>query len=126
MRRRTPRKCRPCQRLVSPQGLAPPAQQEIANRPAAKLRRAFGNRRADANAGTEKLVGGLKPRRSIDGVAIGGVVEEAVATEVTYQRRAGMNSNAGCAEFTPLAFQRSRKASAQMSRLWAQAIARAA
>src|SRR3984885_16310490 len=102
LRRRRSLECRLRQRLVSPQRLAAPAQQEIADRPAAKLLRAVSNRGADANARTEKLVGGLKPRRGVDGVAIRRIVEEATAAEIADQRRAGMNADAGDTEIHPL------------------------
>src|SRR3984957_3038316 len=102
LRRRRPPKCRLRQRLVSAQRLAAPAQQEIADRPAAKLLCAVSDRGADANARTEKLVGGLKPRRGVDGVAIRRIVEEATAAEIADQRRAGMNADAGDTEIHPL------------------------
>ncbi len=64
------------QRLERAQRLAAPAQHEIADRASLKFPGAVGDRGADADAGAEKLVGGLQPRRGVDGVAIGGVVEK--------------------------------------------------
>jgi hypothetical protein len=40
------------------------------------------------------LVGSFQPRRNVDGVAIGRVVEEAPATKIADDRRSGMNANA--------------------------------
>ena len=54
--------------------------------------------RAHADAGAELLVGGFEPRRNIDGIAIGGVVEEAAAAEISDNRRAGMHPDPGGAE----------------------------
>src|SRR6267142_2490570 len=71
---------------------------KVADRPSPKLFRGIGDRGADATAGAEKLVGGLKPRRGVDGVAIGGVIEEAAAAEIADPRRTGVNADAGCAE----------------------------
>src|ERR1700676_1077503 len=88
--------------LVGPKRLAAPAQQQIADRPALEIRRAFGDAGADANARAEKLVGGLEPRRDVDGVAIGSVIEEAVAAEIADQRRAGVNADTGGAEIHAL------------------------
>src|ERR1700722_2998886 len=102
LRRHRPPECRLRQRLVSPQRLAAPSQQEVADRPAVKLRCAVSDRGTDANACAKKLVGGLKSCRSIDGVAISGVVEETAAAEVTDQRRASVNANAGGTEIHPL------------------------
>jgi hypothetical protein len=39
------------------------------------------------------LVGGFQPCRHVDGIAIGGVVEEATAAEVADDRRSGMNTD---------------------------------
>src|SRR4051794_38068666 len=90
------------QRFVSAQRLTPPAQHQIADRPATKLFGAVGNGGADANAGAEKLVGGLEPCRGVDGVTIGGVVEEAAAAKIADQRGAGMDAKAGGAEIDAL------------------------
>ena len=91
--------CRPferrrLQRLVSAERLAAPAQHEIADRPSLEIVGATGNRGADANAGAEKLVGALEPRRGVDGIAIGGVIEETVAAEVPHHRRTGVSADA--------------------------------
>src|SRR6202011_4274494 len=68
------------------------------NRSAFEIFSSLGDRSADANAGAQKLVGGLKPGRGVDGIAIGGVIEEAAATEIADQRWACMNADAGCTE----------------------------
>src|SRR6185437_7475154 len=73
------------QRLEGAQRLAASAQHEITDRPALKPCDAVGDRGADANSGAEMLVGRLEPRRGVDGVAIGGVVEETAAAEIADQ-----------------------------------------
>ena len=52
-----------------------------------------GERRADADAGAKLLVGAFEPRRDIDGVAIGGVVEKMAAAEGADDRRPGMRAD---------------------------------
>ena len=115
------------QRLESAQRLGLAAQHQIADRPAAESLDLAGERRADADAGAELLVGGFQPRRDIDGVAIGGVIEEAAAAEIADDRRPGMDADPGDAERDcPSRCQRSRKPCAYSSRAEAQATARAA
>ena len=52
----------------------------------------------DANAGAKKLVGVLQPRRDVDGVAIGGVIEKPATAEIADERRPGVNANPCCTE----------------------------
>src|SRR5580692_6314227 len=73
--------------------LAP--ENEITHRPAAKFRGFGRERSADAYAGAELLVCSFQTRRDIDRIAIGGVVEEATASEITDDRWAGVNPDAG-------------------------------
>jgi hypothetical protein len=81
-------------RLESAQRLGPSAQHKVAHRPAMKVRHFHCQGRADADAGAELFIGGLEPRRGIDRVSIGGVIEESLATEIANQRRPGMDANA--------------------------------
>ncbi len=90
------------QRLVSAERLAAPAQHQVADRPPLKILGGIGDRGADANARAEKLVGALEPRCDVDGVAIGGVIEETVAAEVPHHRRTGVNADAGNPEIHAL------------------------
>src|SRR3954453_18052594 len=62
-------------RFKSPKRLGAPAQLNLANWSPLKISGGCGCRCADANAGAQILVGRLKPRCGIDGIAIGGVVE---------------------------------------------------
>ena len=106
--------------------LATAAQQDISNWPSLKIAGSVGRRGADANAGAEMLVGGLKPRSRVDGVAVSGVVEETAAAKIADQRRFGVNADPRSAEWTPFSFHRSRNARPQMSRSWAHFMARLA
>jgi hypothetical protein len=45
---------------------------------------------ADADPRTQRLVRGFQPSRSIDRVAVGCVIEEAITAEIADQRGAGM------------------------------------
>src|SRR3979490_3199124 len=63
--------------------------------PPPELLGAFGDGGADADAGAEELVGALQPRRDVDGIAIGGVVEEAVAAEIANHGWTGVNADPG-------------------------------
>src|SRR6516165_7696437 len=83
------------QRLEGSERLAAPAQDQVADRPALEIRRRSGNHGTDANPGPQKLVGGLQPRRSVDGVAMGCVVEKAAAAEIANQCRARVNADSG-------------------------------
>ena len=65
------------QRLERAQRLAPPAKHEIADRAAEEVVRPLRRRGADADARAELLVDRLQPRRGVDRVAIGRVVEQA-------------------------------------------------
>src|SRR5947209_16038393 len=78
--------------------LATAAQQDIADRSPLKTASAVGSRGADANAGAEMLVGGLKPRSRVDGVTVSGVVEETAAAKIADQRRPGVNADPRSAE----------------------------
>ena len=82
MRGRRSLECRLSQQFVSPQRFAAPAQHQITDRPAAKLRRAIGDRGADANTRAEGLVGRFKPRRGVDGIAVRRVIEETPAAKI--------------------------------------------
>ena len=75
-------------RLEGTQRLGPAPQHQIADRSAAEVLDLRREGCADANAGAELLVGGFQPRRDVDGVAIGGVVEEAAAAEIADNGRA--------------------------------------
>src|ERR1700719_2392333 len=90
------------QRLIGPKRFAAPAQHQVSDRSASKLLCAVSDRGADANTRAQKLVGGLKPRRSVDGVTIRRIVEEAAAAEITDQRRASVNADAGDTEIHSL------------------------
>src|SRR5674476_527040 len=81
------------QRFEGAQGLRPAPQQKVPHRTAPEVRYLCREDCADANAGAELFVGGFQPRRDIDGVAIGCVVEEAAATEIADDRRSGMNTD---------------------------------
>ena len=50
-------------------------------------------RRTNTNAGAKLLVGGFKTSRDIDGVTIGGVVEEPATAEIANNRGASVNTN---------------------------------
>ncbi len=76
------------ERLIGPQRLAPSAQDDVADRPALEIHRGLRDRLADADTRAEMLVGGFQPRRGVDGVAVGGVVEEVATAEIADQRRA--------------------------------------
>ena len=78
------------------------AQHDIADWPPAKIAGPVGRRGADANARSEMLVGGLKTRSRVDGVAVGRVVEETAAAEIADDRRPGMNADPRRAELRPL------------------------
>ena len=92
------------QGLVGPQRLAAAAQHEIADRPPAEVFRPLRRSRAHADAGAEILVGGLQPRRDIDRIAIGCVIEKPITSEVSDQRRPGMDADPGRAKIDPLGF----------------------
>ena len=79
--------------LKSSQSFCPTPQNKVADRSAPEILHLRRERRADADAGAELLVGGFQSRRNVDGVAIGCVVEEATATEITDDRRPGMNTD---------------------------------
>src|SRR5262245_36329164 len=68
--------------LVDPERLGSAPQQEIADRTAAKIRELSHDAVADQNARAKWLVRRLEPRRHVDRVAVGCVVEEAVAAEI--------------------------------------------
>lgn len=61
-------------------------QNKVADRPAVKSIDLARKRRANTNPGPEVFVGSLEPRRNIDGVAVCGVVEEALSAEVADDR----------------------------------------
>ncbi len=115
------------QRLESAQRFGLAAQHQIADRPAAEAIDLAGQRRADANTGAELLIGGFQPRRDIDGVAIGGVIEETIAAEIADDRRSGMDADPGDAERNASSpASAGGKLCANSSRSNAQATARAA
>ena len=64
------------ERLERAQCLRPAPQNKIADRPASKFLRSRSERCTDAYAGAELLVGSLKTRRDVDGIAISRVVEK--------------------------------------------------
>jgi len=68
---------------------------------AKKIRDLFCNGRADTNPSTKLLVGRFKTSSNIDRVAIGGVVEEALAAKIADNRRPSMDANARHAERDP-------------------------
>src|SRR5262245_19730200 len=55
----------------------PTSEKEVTDRSAVKIGHLSGYSGTDANPGSELLIGGFQPRRDVDRVAIGGVVEEA-------------------------------------------------
>jgi hypothetical protein len=81
------------QGLESAKRIRTPPQQKVADRSATEILGFRRDGRADASAGPELLVGNFQPRGDVDGVAIGGVVEEAAAAEITNDRRASMHSD---------------------------------
>src|SRR5205085_283463 len=70
----------------------------------------LGNFRHDrltgADTRSELFVRGLEPRRDIDGVAIGRVIEEAAAAEIPDNRRAGMNADPRHTDTDPITLPR--------------------
>src|SRR4051812_1746042 len=78
-------------RLISPERFRPAAKNQIADRSALKSLDLPGNTGADANPRAELLVGRLQPGGDVDRVAIGGVVEEPPAAEITHDRRTRMH-----------------------------------
>src|SRR5450830_1883122 len=81
------------QRLEGAEGLRPAPQQKVPHRTTPEVLYLCREDCADANAGAELLVGGFQPRRDVDGIAIGCVVEETAATEIADDRRSCMNTD---------------------------------
>src|SRR5262249_44679450 len=98
------RKCLRFQWFIGAKWFTAPAQDEIANWTSLKVFGAIGDDGADANAGAQKLVGSLKPRCRIDGIAVRGVVEKAAATKIADQHGTGMHTDAGDAKIHALSF----------------------
>lgn len=59
------------------------SQHKVTDRPSTEILHCFGESRAHTNASAELLVGSFEPRRNVDGIAIGGVVEESTSPEIT-------------------------------------------
>ena len=83
------------QRLEGTKGFRSAPQQKVSHRTAPEVLYLCREDCADANAGAELLVGCFQPRRNVDGVAIGCVVEEAAAPEIADDRRSCMNTDTG-------------------------------
>jgi hypothetical protein len=79
--------------LKSAQSFRPAPQNKVADRSAPEPFHPRRERRTDACAGAELLVGSFQSRRNVYGVAIGCVIEEATATEIADDRRPCMNTN---------------------------------
>src|SRR5437763_5756238 len=94
------------QRFKCAQRRASAAQDEIADRPSLDLGNFRHDRLTGADTRSELFVRRLEPRRDIDGVAIGGVIEEAAAAEIPDNRRAGMNSDPRHTDADPIALPR--------------------
>ena len=63
--------------------LGSPSQHKVTDRPPTEIFHSLRESRAHTNASAELLVGGFEPRRNVDGIAIGGVVEESTSPEIT-------------------------------------------
>ena len=98
------------ERFECPQRLGFAPQHEVADRASAEAFDLVGKSCAHADAGAKLLVCRFQPRRDIDGVAIGGVVEKSAAAEITYNRRSGMNADARGPKRNSLSWQRWRNA----------------
>ena len=99
--------------------LRPRSMRSPTGRPT-KPSRALGGGGADADARAELLVDRFEPRRGVDGVAIGRVVEQPPAAEIADDRRSRMNADAGDAErhaarfpFQAVVLRRERRARAR-------------
>src|SRR5262245_52702772 len=79
------------ERFECPQRFGFASQHQITNRPSMEILGLRRERRTDANAGAEPLVCGLEPRCYVDGVAIGGVIEEPSTAKVSDDRWSGMD-----------------------------------
>ena len=79
--------------LEGTQRLRPSAQHKVAYRPALEIHHPRGKGCANANTGPKLFVGGFQPRRNIDGITVGGVVEEAATTEIADNCGPGMSTN---------------------------------
>jgi hypothetical protein len=79
--------------LTSAQSFRPTPQNKVPDRSAPELFYPRRQRCTDTYAGAELLVGSFEPRRNVYSVAIGCVVEEATAAEITDERQPGMNTD---------------------------------
>src|SRR5262245_1070281 len=86
------------ERFEGTQALGFASQHEVTDRSAAEILGARGDHRAGTDAGAQLFVGSLQPRRHVDRIAIGCVVEEAAPAEIADNSRSGMHTDSGDAE----------------------------
>ena len=79
--------------LKSAQSLCPTPQNKVTSRSALEIFHPRRERRTDTYTGAELLVSSFQSRSNVYGVAIGRVVKEAAATEITDDRRPCMNAD---------------------------------
>ena len=70
-----------------------PSQHKVTDRPPTEIFHCHRESRAHTNASAELLVGGFEPRRNVDGIAIGGVVEESTSPEIADYRWSRVDPN---------------------------------
>src|SRR5262245_17714719 len=86
------------ERLEGTQALGFASQHKVADRSAAEIPCARSDHRAGTDTSAQQFVGSLQPRRYVDRIAIGRVVEEAAPAEIADNSRSRMHTDSGDAE----------------------------
>ena len=89
------------ERLIGPQALVLALEHQLADGAAFETRHLRHRVFADADSRSQHLVGGFQAGCDVDGVAVGGVVEVKLATEVTDDGGAGIDADTGLPQRQP-------------------------